>query len=143
MAQEPILGFLVHICKMLISPSFFVCLYFFKILILSVFNKGGGGGGKRAKKRPIITNFNLSDTISQELQIISPRCQVQRCKIMISLGVFFYYDYFLKNYNILSIKILAFFVGRLHYFLLRPVKLNLLFIFILYVSILMWYAVII
>ena len=64
----------------------------------------GWEGCKMPKNDPI-TNFNLSDSISQELQIISSRFLVHRCKI-ISPGVF---PYFLKNYNIVNIKIIYIF----------------------------------
>ena len=55
---------------------------------------GFWGGRLRGKKWPIIANFSLSHSITQELKIISWRLLVHRYKIVISPGVFLYFFYF-------------------------------------------------
>ena len=51
---------LIHLCKMVVSPSIFFTL---KNSLFLVFR----GEDKKAKKLPIITNFSLLHSISQEL----------------------------------------------------------------------------
>ena len=63
-SQEPYLiwsWFLVHLRKMMISPASFFIFSKFQIFWFL------GGVGKKVKKWPIITNFSLSNSISQEL----------------------------------------------------------------------------
>ena len=98
---------MIHISKMMISPAIF--FVFFLILIFQGVFFRGGGEGEKGKKLPIITNFSLSHSMSQELWIISSRFLVHRCKIMISPSVLL----FLKKYNFVNINNLTFFIDPL------------------------------
>ena len=83
-SQEPYiiwLSFMVHLCKMMMSPGVF----------FSVFQKflfSGLLGGKKAKNSPKLQKGCLSHSISQEPYIIWLPFVVYECKMMISPGVF-------------------------------------------------------
>ena len=80
------LSFMVHICKMIISPGFF---RFFKILIFCYVR-----GVKWQKMVQINIKFCLSCSISQELYIIWLSFMVHICKMIISPGTFLIFSKF-------------------------------------------------
>ena len=75
------LSFTVQICKMIISPGTF--------LIFSVFWFSGSIGDKRTIQND--KNFCLSGSISQEPHIIWLPFMVYMCKVIISLGRFWFW----------------------------------------------------
>ena len=87
MSQEPYiiwLSFLVHICKMVISPGVFFC-HFFKILILLIVC--GVKGQWMTKNDKILC---LSHPVSEEPYIIWLWFLVHKSKVVISPAKFFY-----------------------------------------------------
>ena len=79
--------FLVHSCKMMISPEFF--FHFFRILIFRVV------WGEKGQK--IVQNdkkFCLSPSISQEPYILWFSFVVHKCKMIMSPGIFFIFSKF-------------------------------------------------
>ena len=97
--QEPYiirLSFVVHMCKMIISPG--VIFHFFKILIFWVV--------RAVKSQKMVQNVKklcLSRLICQEPYIIWLSFMLHLCKMMISPGIFFHF---------FSFKILTFWVAR-------------------------------
>ena len=87
MSQEPYiiwLWFMVHICKMVISPgAFFI---FFKILIFHVVR--GVKGQKMVQNDKKAKNCSLSRSISHQPYIIWLSFMVHMFKVIISLGGF-------------------------------------------------------
>ena len=84
-SQEPYIiwmSFMVHLCKMIISPGVF--FIFFKIMIFSVVRRVKGQKMNQNDKK-----FYPSCLISQEPCIIWMSFMVHLCKMIISRGVFF------------------------------------------------------
>ena len=91
--------FLVHMCKMMISPAIFFIFKnsdFSRILVRL-------GRGQSTKNYPWLP-VSICHTLYLRNYWTS-RFVVHRCKIMIYLGVFLYF--FFRKYNILNIKILT------------------------------------
>ena len=79
---------LPHLCKMMISPGFFVVVFL-------VFGFSRLLGREKGKKWPRVTKkFCLLHFISQEPYIIWLSFMVHLCKMMISPGVFFNFSQF-------------------------------------------------
>ena len=100
--QEPYLiwlWFLVHMCKMMISPcSFFIFSKFWFF-----------GFTEWIKGQKMTHNYQFQSAalyIAKAVEHVKTKYLVQRCKIVVSPGVFVY---FLKSCNI-NIKILTFFI---------------------------------
>ena len=82
------LSFMVHMCKMIVSPGFF---YIFQNFNFS----GCVVRGKRAKKTvQNCKKFRLSRSISQEPYIIWLSFMVHVCKMMIFPGAFLFFQNF-------------------------------------------------
>ena len=89
-SQDPYmvwLSFMLHLCKMIISPGSFSI--FFKILIFWVARGVKGQKAVRNDKK-----FCPLDSISQEPYMIRLSFMVHMCKIIISLGMFFIFSKF-------------------------------------------------
>ena len=85
-SQEPYvtwLSFMVHMCKMIISPNIFFFFNFFKILIVLIVR-----GLKRQKAVQNDKKFLPPCFMSQEPYIIWLSFMVYMCKIMIYPGIF-------------------------------------------------------
>ena len=97
-SEEPYiiwLSFMVHLCKMTISPC--VSFHFFKILIFWVVK-----GVKEQKMAENDKQFCLLYSISHEPYIIWLSFLVHICKMIISSGVFFIFSKFSFSGSILG-----------------------------------------
>ena len=110
-SEEPYivwLSFMVHMCKMIISPGIF--FNFFKILIFWGVVGVGWEGGVGVKVQKMVQNdkkfCRSSCSISQEPYIIWLSFMVHICKMIIP-SVFFFFSFFFHFF-----KILAFWVYR-------------------------------
>ena len=98
-SQEPYiiwLSFMVHMCKMIISPEFF--FFFSKFWFL------GYRGVKGQKTVQNVKKFCLLHSISQEPYVIWLSYMVHICKMIISSGVFIVFSKFWFSGSIRGIK---------------------------------------